>query len=106
MTSQCHKKCFKKESLTLDQNCITSCYHKYIHTISRYNDLTKNIGKAVCSDYVFKTFNFDEDPVSKLNFPYGGTKIGHPILIFKYWDEVKIFLYEGRFDFKSKDEMR
>jgi len=107
MTSTCHKSCFNKENFSLNQNCVSSCYHKYINVLSNFTELTRKEGKKIYSDYVMKAYDLDDDdPIDKLLFPLGGNQIVNPLLPFKYIDGIRTFMSEGTFEFKHTDEYR
>lgn len=102
----CLKLCTNKNKL--EDLCLSSCYHKYINTLSNFLELTKKEGKEVKSDYVTKAFEFqDFDVLDYFIFPLGGSPWHNILVRFKHDFTLMSFFGEGisRFD-KSKENSR
>jgi hypothetical protein len=94
MTRLCHDKCFKGSSLSED--CISICYHKYINTISKIEQLSINLGKEARSEFVTRVYKTKEDPLEdEYLFPKGGKMIWHISRRFKYFESNFRPLYKG-----------
>lgn len=100
MTRICHKRCFvmTDNKYNLDKNCLSSCYHKYINTISKLTNLSLNLGKKYESEFITSVYNTKDDPLMDLIWSKGGSKLV-PIpsigLSLKHMTNLKVTPYKG-----------
>jgi len=105
MTRVCHNKCFIVQKFNLENECITSCFHKYINTINRMRILTLESGKIDKSEFVFKIFDPNYDPVEEFIFPRSGSNFYYPMWSMKP-STFKIYPRTGYDPFKNIWELR
>ncbi len=77
MTGYCFEQCFNKGKargkFVLDFECVSSCYHKYLHAMKTVNASVIKEGRQNYSEYVAKSMG--EEPRDRFLehvFPIGG----------------------------------
>lgn len=105
MTRICHKKCFNLQSLDLDNECITSCYHKYINSINKIRHYSIETGKKDKSEFIYKIFEPNKDFVDDYVFPRNGSSFYIPTWAFKT-SPNKIYPKTGFDPFQNSWELR
>ena len=106
MTRVCHLHCFNKNSkLDIDQNCLSSCYHKYINSMKKIRNITIKLGDRKNSEFILKIFNTRKDYVLDYLWPPGGkTFMGHPLFGFRWIDDKKLYSYKGYSPYRDQME--
>jgi hypothetical protein len=84
MTQICHKRCYINNQI--HSECVSSCYHKYLNTISKIEKLGLQHGVETKSEFVKKIYHPVLNDSVELNyiFPIGGKEMMHPLRAFKY----------------------
>ncbi len=107
MTRKCHNKCFKINNLNnyhLDENCLSSCYHKYINLISKLRSLTFELGKKNESQFIYSAYSLGEVPLMNFIWTQGGSNM-MPIppmaLVAKHMQGVVVHPYKGFSPFRD-----
>jgi hemerythrin superfamily protein len=101
MTRICHKKCFN--DLSLSEECITTCYHKYVNTISKIEKLSLEVGKITRSEFVRRIYRTEKNLLEdEYIFPRGGKPVIHWTRKWKTYNDYKP-LFKG--DNPYKDPM-
>lgn len=107
MTRKCHSRCFMLEQLQINKDCLNSCYHKYINTISKLEKLTHKIGVEKRSDFMVKAYFFNYDWLDYYIFPYTGTReYTYSVRPLQFYDNYRSYFITGINPYKDDIELR
>lgn len=105
MSRICHERCFNINKSDLEEECITSCYHKYLISINKIRNFSIEQGKKDKSEFVCKIFEPTKDFVDDYVFPRTGSVFYMANWTFKT-STSKIYPKTGFDPFKNPWELR
>ena len=81
LTAYCFEHCFNKGKakgkLILDFECVSTFYHKYLHSIKTVNEALVDEGRVYFSEYVTNSVGAEKrDRFMEETFPIGGHPTG------------------------------
>ena len=75
-TSLCFDKCFNVNKMKLNDDCVKTCYDKFLFSIKEVMDIVKSEGRQLNSEYVHHAFGEADfrgkERVKDVAFPVGG----------------------------------